>query len=619
MAVTEQNLGRRDPFGQERPIGFGRLKRKEDARFIRGKGNYLDDIRLPGMLHGVMLRSPYAHAKIVSIDTSKALEHPGVAAVITAKDLETLGLAWMPTISYDTQAVLAGDKVRFQGQEVAFVIATCEYIACDALALIEVEYEPLPAIVNARKALDPDAPLIRDDKEGQTDNLASPLWGAGDEAATNRAFAEADVVVKRGVDLIRRGGQLPERIVHGLPDPDGARVPRLRARRDSHSVSASSARCEGRRRIAERRVAARNRQRGDRRAASDSRGHAHRHAVLARARVGRDAGTPRAAAVISGALSRKAKELAEQGQAFVVATVVRVEHPTSVKPGSAALVSDDGAIDGFVGGVCAQHSARLYSLRAIETGEPLLLPILPDAATGSDSEDGRAGEDPSRTMEVSDEEGTVTVSNPCLSGGTIEVFLEPVLPAPRVLLAGDSPIVAALRRIGPELGLSLVITSDGGVVPAHGDLGLVVAAHGRDELGILRAGLEAGLPYVGLVASRKRGGAVVDQLRDAGVCDQLLARLETPAGLDIGARSAAEIALSILARIVEVRRLSSHARTTQNLGARPITAVDPVCGMTIVIADDTPALERNSRTVYFCCMGCKLTFEEQHGDRAVAG
>ena len=183
----------------ERPIGFGRLKRKEDARFIRGKGTYLDDIRLPGMVHGVMLRSPYAHAKILSIDTSRALAHPGVAAVVTAKDLETLGLAWMPTISYDTQAVLAGDKVRFQGQEVAFVIAVDEYTARDALALIDVEYEPLPAVVNARKALDPDAPLIRDDKEGQRDNLASPLWEAGDESATDRAFAEADTIVTRDI------------------------------------------------------------------------------------------------------------------------------------------------------------------------------------------------------------------------------------------------------------------------------------------------------------------------------------------------------------------------------------------------------------------------------------
>jgi len=184
---------------QERPIGFGRLKRKEDARFIRGQGTFLDDIRLPGMVHGAILRSPYAHAKIVSIDTSAALEHPGVAAVVTARDLETLGLAWMPTISYDTQAVLAGDKVRFQGQEVAFVIATDEYTARDALALIDVEYEPLPAVVNARKALEAGAPLIRDDKDGQVDNLASPTWEAGDEEATDRAFAEADTIVSRDI------------------------------------------------------------------------------------------------------------------------------------------------------------------------------------------------------------------------------------------------------------------------------------------------------------------------------------------------------------------------------------------------------------------------------------
>src|SRR4051794_7368357 len=198
MAVVENAENLPSP-SEERPIGFGRLKRKEDARFIRGEGTYLDDIKLPGMVHGALLRSPYAHARIASIDTSRALAHPNVAAVVTAKDLETLGLAWMPTISYDTQAVLAGDKVRFQGQEVAFVIATDEYSANDALELIDVEYEPLPAVVNARKALDPDAPLIRDDKTGQTDNLASALWEAGDEDATDRAFAEADTVVTRDI------------------------------------------------------------------------------------------------------------------------------------------------------------------------------------------------------------------------------------------------------------------------------------------------------------------------------------------------------------------------------------------------------------------------------------
>src|ERR687887_2632199 len=161
------------------PMGFGRMRRKEDARFVRGRGTYVDDVRLPGMLHGAVLRSPYAHARIVSIDTTAAEAHPKVKAVITGADLAGLNLAWMPTMSYDTQAVLATDKVRFQGQEVAFVVADDRYAARDALELIDVEYDALPAIVNARKAMDPDAPVIRDDKEGQTNNHIFD-WEAGD-------------------------------------------------------------------------------------------------------------------------------------------------------------------------------------------------------------------------------------------------------------------------------------------------------------------------------------------------------------------------------------------------------------------------------------------------------
>src|SRR3712207_154891 len=138
----------------ERPLGFGRMKRKEDPRFVRGQGNYVDDVRLPGMLHGAALRSPLAHAKIKSIDTSAALQHPKVRAVITGADLEGLGLAWMPTLSADTQAVLATDKVRFQGQEVAFVVADDHYAARDALELIDVDYEPLPVVTDPRRALE---------------------------------------------------------------------------------------------------------------------------------------------------------------------------------------------------------------------------------------------------------------------------------------------------------------------------------------------------------------------------------------------------------------------------------------------------------------------------------
>jgi carbon-monoxide dehydrogenase large subunit len=176
------------------PGAYGPLRRKEDARFIRGKGLFVDDIQLPGMLHGAVLRSPLAHARILSVDIESALAHPHVEAVITGEMLAARGLAWMPTLSGDVQAVLATDKVRYQGQEVAFVVARDRYSARDALELISVEYEPLPPVVDAERALDPGAPLIRDDLPGKTDNHIFD-WEAGDEAATAAAFAAADVVV----------------------------------------------------------------------------------------------------------------------------------------------------------------------------------------------------------------------------------------------------------------------------------------------------------------------------------------------------------------------------------------------------------------------------------------
>jgi aerobic carbon-monoxide dehydrogenase large subunit len=172
------------------------MPRKEDGRFIRGKGNYVDDVQLPGMLHSAILRSPLAHAKINNIDVSAALELPGVHAVITGADLDAQGLAWMPTLAGDTQAVLATDKVRFQGQEVAFVVADDRYVAQDALELIEVDYEPLDVIVDSRKALEDGAPVIRDDKEGKEDNFIFS-WDAGDRDATEEVFQKAEVTVRQ--------------------------------------------------------------------------------------------------------------------------------------------------------------------------------------------------------------------------------------------------------------------------------------------------------------------------------------------------------------------------------------------------------------------------------------
>jgi carbon-monoxide dehydrogenase large subunit len=170
------------------------VKRKEDDRFLQGRGTYVDDVKLPGMLHMAILRSPLAHARILSIDTSQAEALPGVVAVVTGELLAQHNLAWMPTLSGDTQAVLATDKVRMQGQEVACVIAEDPYVAHDALELIDVDYEELPVVITPQQALEEGAPVIRDDKEGKTDNRIYH-WEAGDEEATKRAFAEADRVV----------------------------------------------------------------------------------------------------------------------------------------------------------------------------------------------------------------------------------------------------------------------------------------------------------------------------------------------------------------------------------------------------------------------------------------
>ncbi|MDY7527663.1 MULTISPECIES: aerobic carbon-monoxide dehydrogenase large subunit [unclassified Cryobacterium] len=198
MTILQEHAPNPAADDEGRPIGYGRLQRKEDPRFVRGRGHYVDDITLPGMLHGAILRSPVAHARLVSIDTTAALAHPGVVAVITGADLLALGLAWAPTLSADVQAVLVTDKVRFQGQEVAFVVAEDRYAARDALELIEVDYDVLPPVVDARKALDADAPVVRDEMEGRTDNHIFD-WEAGNKAETDAVFAAADVVVSQEI------------------------------------------------------------------------------------------------------------------------------------------------------------------------------------------------------------------------------------------------------------------------------------------------------------------------------------------------------------------------------------------------------------------------------------
>src|SRR5436190_18242988 len=189
---------------------------------------------------------------------------------------------------------------------------------------------------------------------------------------------------------------------------------------------------------------------------------------------------------------RRADELTAARKPFVTAIVVRAQRPSSVTAGDSAVIHPDGTIEGFVGGACAETSVRLHALRVLETGEPLVLRIVPGDGSGPA------------------EEGAVTVQNPCLSGGALEIFLEPRLPAPRVGVVGDTPIALALVSLGERLGYEVSIDR------LDDDVGLVVASHGRDEEDSLERALRSGVPYVGLVASRKRGAAVLEELRARG-------------------------------------------------------------------------------------------------------
>jgi xanthine dehydrogenase accessory factor len=279
-----------------------------------------------------------------------------------------------------------------------------------------------------------------------------------------------------------------------------------------------------------------------------------------------------------------AAELTRSREAFVQATVVRAQKPTSAHAGDTALVRADGRIDGFVGGTCAEASVREYGLMTLSTNQPLLLRIVP-------------GEAPPQSTE----EGAVTVANPCLSGGAVEIFLEPKVPAPRLLVVGDSPIAEALADLGRPLGLAVELVSGEDAVPRADDAALVVASHGRGEEPALTAALRLGVPYVGLIASRIRGASVLAAL---DVADDQRARVHSPAGLDIGGRTAAEIALSVLAEVVQERRAAErHA-----VPAAPERAVDPVCGMTVAPVDSTPHAVIDGRTTWFCCEGCRTAF-----------
>ena len=294
--------------------------------------------------------------------------------------------------------------------------------------------------------------------------------------------------------------------------------------------------------------------------------------------------------MISGTLAELAARLAAARLPFVVATVVDARRPTSVRPGDCAIVLADGTIEGFVGGACAEASVRLHALRALETGEPLLLRLVPgDEQTGAGA--GAV-------------EGAVIERNPCLSGGALEIFLEPRSPAPRVVVVGDAPIARALERVGRAAGYELARSGSPASPHEAGDAALIVAAHGAGEERLLEEALRAGVPYVALVASRRRGEAVRAAL---DVPDELRARLHTPAGLDIGARTPNEIAVSILAELIAEQRTHPVARP---VAAR--SATDPICGMEVAADRRAPQLQTSAGPVYFCGPGCQEAYARQH-------
>lgn len=280
--------------------------------------------------------------------------------------------------------------------------------------------------------------------------------------------------------------------------------------------------------------------------------------------------------------ARELRERADRLQAdripFVHARVVLAERPTSAKPGDEAIVLADGTIEGFVGGQCALATLRAQGLAVLERRECTLLRIAPRPEP--------------------DQPGKVVVHNPCQSGGTLEIFMEPVLPAPLIRVLGTTPIGVALTSLGDALGYDMQPWEAGSVTDLAATDAVVVASHGNGEEVVLESAIKSGVPYVGLVASRKRGAAVLASL---DLTDAERSRVHTPAGLDIGARTAEEVALSILAEVISSRTAEPRAASA----ASPIaTAVDPVCHMDVAMVTSSLHADVDGTTYWFCCQGC---------------
>jgi xanthine dehydrogenase accessory factor len=289
-----------------------------------------------------------------------------------------------------------------------------------------------------------------------------------------------------------------------------------------------------------------------------------------------------------------AHALSEAGEPFVLATVVRCERPTSAKPGAKALVRRDGTVAGWIGGSCAEPVVVREGRRALQDGRPRFIALV-----------GEGGSSPGHR------EGVLEHPMACHSGGTVEIFLEPVLPKPDLIVVGRGPIADSLASLSTDAGFT--VTRVCAESPADPSLQLrvppracvVVVTHGAFDEEVLEHALQSDASYVSLVASRKRTAAVIDVLRERGVPQDRLRRLKAPAGLDIGAVTPGEIAVSILAEIIQSRSQTTEPRRTE-----PTLATDPVCGMSVEIASVRHRSELSDRSFYFCGAECKRTFDQ---------
>jgi xanthine dehydrogenase accessory factor len=285
-------------------------------------------------------------------------------------------------------------------------------------------------------------------------------------------------------------------------------------------------------------------------------------------------------------MNARATELLAERVPFVYATVVRAQSPTSARAGDVAIILSDGAIEGFVGGQCAEETVRVAALDVLGEGEALLLRVLPHGE--------RKG--------FPELPGAKVVVNPCLSGGALEVFLEPHLPPPLLYIVGETPISDAVAAQAESLGFAFAAVRTLERQQPEGAVAVIIASHGSGEPESIRAALDADVRFIGLVASRRRGEAVLDAM---DLTKRERDRVHTPVGLDIGARTAAEVALSIMAGVVRAMRTEGLVAPSTQAPPPARQVVDPACGMTIVVGPDTPHRTVDGMEHWYCSTECR--------------